>query len=310
MRVHKKPFAVVSLTLLFLVGLGLLAPQIPLLAGESGYDIVIVAGQSNAVGRGTGPFDDRFASTNIDARIQQLGRIGAENMQVIPIGYVSQGVKYDGLQHWGFGDSEDRRTRMGFALSFARMYVKKQLAPGRTVLIVPAAYGGTTIARWVNDSAELPLYSDMVARTQAALALPGENRLVAFLWSQGEQDVLNNTDPSVYRQKLIELFARLRTDLPQTRPYPIVAGRFVPTWLATSTQKENIEKVILRAVRADLFAGMVSVQGLTSNLDDGVGSDSVHFSAASQVTYGSRFYSAWRALVEPTPYISSAPSEE
>lgn len=271
-------------------------------AAVSGYDIIIIAGQSNAVGQGNGPFSDRNAKAPIDSRIVQIGRIGASNMQVIPVGYREDGILHDGLHHWLV---PERDLLEGFGLTFARLYVRYRLEPGRNVMLIPAGYGGRSIRYWM-DGSSLPLYPDMMDRIAAARALPGDNRIVAFLWQQGASDVVATYEhdpemnPEIYRQDLTEVMGKVRTDLglPQL---PITAGHFVPSWLAgnptRSAIKHQFEQVITDVMSAIGSARVVSSNGLTSNADIGVPTGTGHFNAASQVIFGQRYYKSWSNIV-------------
>lgn len=277
----------------------------------SGYDIVVVAGQSNASGKGVGPFD-RLNPALLADNVVQIGRYGASNLQIVPVGYWKAGTLYDGLQFWT-GAEDD--TEMGFALSFAQNYVKNgQLGDGRQLLIVPAAHGGTSILRWLerDDRHEMPgdretLYDDMIDRVNFVKSLPGDSRVVAFLWQQGENDVLRTEkgDPqmsaTIYQADLAEFFARVRTDMAASPQFPILAGLMVPHWLADDGTgfaiKHEIEAGIGKVTKAEGFAATVPSKRLTSNAQIGHprGGD-LHFNAQSQMELGLRYFRGWLSL--------------
>lgn len=278
-----------------------------------GYDIVIVAGQSNAEGRGLGEFTDSLEKGWIDDSIVQIGRFGESNMQVIPVGSIAADrIKYDGLHFWDASNATD--TKMGFALSFARQYVKRgDLEEGRKVLIIPAAQGGTSITKWLekDEGQKEFLYQDMIDRFEVAKNLPGEHRVVAFFWQQGEKDVSKTLIDSetmsgdIYEQYLRELFKKVREDISITGndAYPILAGFMVPGWRAdnerASKAKDDIQKAIGNAIRDEGFASLVSSNALLSNVEAGASEDDfIHFSAQSQVNLGYRYYSRWAKIME------------
>ncbi|HET6379402.1 MAG TPA: sialate O-acetylesterase [Methylocella sp.] len=286
-------------------------------ASPPGYDIIIVAGQSNAVGVGLGPFTDPLESELIDGKILQIGRVGPDNMRLIPVGNVVNGIKFDGLQHWG---AHHGATANGFALFFARHYVREELAPSRSVVIIPAARGGTSILEWLGEGAPnhkasppLPLYPDMIARVRAALALPGENRVVAFLWHQGEADANLSSIPSaqnatgmtprVYEEDLSRLIKKIRKDIPGA--YPIVMGTLTPDWIPRGPNgaeiKAQIEQAIRNVAAHEEMAGVASSAGLLSNYAAGASPSpvqKVHFSAAAAVELGRRYYETWKHIKE------------
>lgn len=277
---------------------------------EGGYDIIIVAGQSNAVGAGQGAFTDPKASTKLDTKIFQLGRNGKDDLKVIPATATRSGNTYDVLQHWMV--SEDwytRSTRMGFAIPFARRYAEEQLTEGRKVLIIPAAYGGTSILKWngeVNHPVTTPvaLLTDMQNRINVAMKLPGDNRVVAFLWHQGETDVILSTQwktmtPEYYESKLSSLLAKVRLDNAESGSFPMIGGMFVPEWPSNWAEhekltpaKHSIEQVIRSVFTGLTQGGVVESTGLSWNIP----TDQVHFSSASQVILGGRYYQKWKEL--------------
>lgn len=275
------------------------------LSAEPGFDIVIDAGQSNANTVGAGPWTDPYYSEAIDARIRQIGRHADQNMQVTAVGEWIGGVKHDGLQNWRW---EPGRIGKGFVLSFARRYVAEgHLARGRTLLIIPAAHGGTSILEWLgelerSDNSAL-LYSDMISRVRRALALPGENRIVSFHWSQGEADVgriaRGLLTVAQFTQKIKRLLNRVRRDLPQDPLFPIIVTKFVPVWNPSpqTTIKADVERVLQVVSRNyDPLGDFAPTTGLISNYEAGYGSkeENVHFSAQSMVTLGGRkHYARW-----------------
>jgi hypothetical protein len=260
------------------------------LAAE-GYDIVIIAGQSNATDRGDGAFTPSFPGQ--DARIRQIGRFGDDDMQVVAVGRLHDGIVWGGLQHW---TDKPKRYFMGFALPFARIYARRQLAPNRTVLIVPAAKGGTSIRSWLGESGQpsLDIYPDMLARVQRAKSQPGRNRIVAFLWHQGEADLMAGMAPKTYREKRIEFFSRVRSDIPGA--YPILTAKFTAAWLAGDPLKRAFERAIGAATEQDGLGRVVSRAGLLSNGEVLGNDDIIHFSAQANQTLGSRLFSAWASI--------------
>jgi len=108
----------------------------------TGYDVFVIAGQSNAVGVGAGPYVDVLKSKSLDAKIFQLGRYGTDNKKIIP--------GQDVLQHFSY---TPRTTTIGFGMAFARRYAR-WMDKNRKVLLIPAAMGGTSVLQWLG---ELPL---------------------------------------------------------------------------------------------------------------------------------------------------------
>jgi hypothetical protein len=83
--------------------------------------------------------------------------------------------------------------------------------------------------------------------------------------------------------------------------YPIVAGKLAPSWLSGSTKlalKNQIEAAIVRVLSADAKGGVVSSGSLQANYPSFTSEtgEANHFTSASQVTLGARYYGLWRQL--------------
>lgn len=313
----------------------------------TGYDIIVVAGQSNSVGQGRGSFTDPDADTATDSRIVQLSRGGngitsasggsacsTVDKVLTSIGKLIGGTLYDGLQHWG---AHCRTASLGFGLSFARAYVREELAPGRKVLIVPAGYGGTSIVQWQPGADKMDpgntnnLYQDMKQRVQAALAQPGDNRVVAFLWSQGESDALSMSGTGLgkypgmtqpqFVANLENLFSAVRADVPAAKPFPILTTRLAPNWsqwttcntdgtvrryIDIATGKSLANDAISSVAGEGRFAPAAAIDSTGLGNENDVCDQVIpgnmanpHFDAAAQVTLGKRFLASWKTASTP-----------
>ncbi len=104
------------------------------------------------------------------------------------------------------------------ALSFARR-IEQATPPGRTVLIVACAMGGTRLvgddAEWnpagsVNDGGTL--YQRMVEMAQDAVARTPGSRVCGLIWGQGESDRSSTMD-TAYPPAFQAMLSALRSDL-------------------------------------------------------------------------------------------------
>mgnify|MGYP001407519227 CR=1 FL=1 len=294
---------------------------------DPGYDIIVVGGQSNAVGFGFGEHSDAYASASRDAKIFQLSRStplnSHEDLKVIPA--------HETLDHWGAW-SADSTSPVGFGMGFARRYVQTYLneSSERKVLVIPAAYGGTYSYEWDEeiDPLELargepkPLLKDLLTRIQFALVLEGEggkklnNRIVALLWAQGESDVAcfsENSDchslvpsPEAWMKRTEEMVMKLRSSFP-SHQFPFLLAGFVPSWRGWPWQVASGQNHIdsFKALREKVGevipnAAYVPTTGLISNAEAGVrANDEVHFSAESQAGLAHRMYSKFLRLKAP-----------
>lgn len=142
----------------------------------SGWHIHVYAGQSNETENGLGPCGD---TTNAyDSRIFQVGRVGGDNMKIVPA--------VRPLDYWSGGGGR------GAGLSRARLYIQNgHLPDGYNLLIIPAAKGGTSVLYWDGTAPDPDgddLWGDMIARTNIGLALTNAT-VTMFVWRQIETDV-------------------------------------------------------------------------------------------------------------------------
>ncbi len=245
---------------------------------KKSFDIIIQAGQSNSEGYGFGDVDNAYEPNtavwylNNDFTISQA----AEKV-------VNNGVQSN------------------FALSFARCYINKNLlSEERELLILRCAVGGTGFLdnRWgLSDD----LYQKMMDMISTALALNPSNRLVAFLWHQGETDALNNADFDTHYNNLSTLLNQV-TKTFNYPDLPFIAGDFVWDW------KQNnlaICEPVIRAIKTvcdeHKNGRFVESNGLKSNDQELTtphpmgwdGTDVIHFSRPSLYELGIRYFDAF-----------------
>jgi hypothetical protein len=279
-------------------------------SSQPGYDIIIIAGQSNAVGYGCGPYTD--VSKSEDGRILQVD----PSNNVIP----ASDPLYFNPGH---------ANLVGMGMTFARQYAQ-QLPANRKIIIVPTAFGGTSVLEWDNrdDGIDFTgttpfqadstfLYDRLIARTRAALAYGGtQNRVTAILWHQGENDyaaikntgagwsAMHNWMPSiaVYQSHLENTLNLFRRSLSNGASVPIVVGHLGGFWARQNGADPG------GAVLSDFNRGIsavsaripnsaaVSAAGLTSDAEAGCSADTAHFSAASEVELGKRYFASYMNL--------------
>lgn len=177
------------------------------------YDVVLLAGQSNMQGRGAPPIErdpvpgvNQFPSAHRD-----------------DAGFIVPAI--DPLQHPG-SMFEDRPHSL--AIPFGRSWRERN--PGRRVLLVPAAYGGSGFTTtsgahwdWEQPTVGTPLAQMAVAQTRDAIAAAGPNaRLAGILWHQGEAD---SSMGAAYAEKLDGLITWFRSELGDV---PVVVGQMSP----------------------------------------------------------------------------------
>jgi hypothetical protein len=235
------------------------------------YDIILVAGQSNAYGVGHGDGeryveDDRIVMLNDDYTISTAAE------------------RVVGEDTWN-----------NFSLFFAKAYVEAgKLEEGRTVLLLNMAVGGTGFKdnRW-NPGDDL--FARMIRTAHAVLSLHPDNRIVSVLWHQGETDAVLDSTYREYYDDLHDMIVSLRAFL-SLDGIPFIAGDFVPAWKEEAKSTDPIDEVInaARQVLADLpVTGFVETDGLSSNLGD-----SIHFSRAANIELGQRYFDLYLTLID------------
>ncbi len=243
-------------------------PDAPPPPPSAGYDVFLLAGQSNMVGRGS-PFSATLDAT--DSMAFQWGRFGANNGRIIPA--------TARLEH----NDSARLDRVGLGLSFAKAYLQAT-GRARRVLLVPTARGGTGFAanEWNPGDA---LFEDAVARANAAMRSHPDNRFLGILWHQGEADV-GRLSTAAYAAALDRLIYRFRGRITGAATAPVVVGEFCPDWRPTGSAAAVTTALRATPMRVP-FAAVAPAMGLRGNAGD-----TIHFDAAAMRAYGPRYATA------------------
>lgn len=243
---------------------------------RAGYDVVLLIGQSNMSGYGA-YIVPGFDTT--DPRIQQWSRSDAIVLAVDPLDHP---------------DAPFNVGRIGPGMTFARNYLK-DLPAARKVLLVPAAFAGTSFsaARW-NPGDDL--FEAALRRANAAVATDAAgNCLAAVLWSQGESDVGVMTGPA-YQAVLDRMITTLRRRLDADAggaAVPFILGQFSPDWIGPTptADQQAILSVINDTPKRIALTAVASTAGLKSNVTQGL-NGAIHLDAASHRIYGVRYRDA------------------
>ncbi|MCL2884163.1 MAG: sialate O-acetylesterase [Oscillospiraceae bacterium] len=245
--------------------------------GAEAFDIVIQAGQSNSDGTGYGGAAEPFAPYGDIWHLENDGRA----CFVTP---AREEVRGNDI-HAHFG------------LTFAKAYIDAgRLGPGRRVLIVRSAVGGTGFSdgRWgpMDD-----LFLRMMDMTDTALRLNSANRAVALLWHQGETDAEHGAEEEYYFAHLSALVAAVR-ELCGAPGLPFVAGDFVRDW---KLKHADICAPVIAATRrvcAEENARFAELGDLPSNNEVLHNGDDIHFSREAQYAIGQRYFKKWEEIAE------------
>ncbi|WP_143155618.1 hypothetical protein [Ornithinibacillus halophilus] len=182
------------------------------------YAVVVVAGQSNAVGYDESPVEYRDGY-QLNSRVKQLGFNGDSNLKVIDLNHCAE--DFQDMTAFSHPSSPERLGTKGMHLPLGNLLLD-HIPDEYDVLIIPAAFGGTgfttgvtgtydeTNMKPVNDSNEArikwsstsPFYLAMRDRLRYALDLNDVSIFLGVVWVQGEQDAL---DPATHFTEFKEM---------------------------------------------------------------------------------------------------------
>ena len=254
------------------------------------FDIVIEGGQSNAEGTGYG---DVAVSYKPSEKVCYL----YDKRQ---IELCETGLKTTGLPNEPFAievakeKEENGNIRGDFSLSFAENYIKnKMLAHDRKLLIVRSAVGGTGFYKghWGKHDY---LYMRMLAMIEYALSLNSENRVVGFLWHQGEHDAFEGNSAENYHQQLTEMINGVREKFGNI---PFIAGEFVHDWTSKNFEICIPILSVIRKVVAEVGnSAFVETSDLFSNNQKLGNGDDIHFCREALYDLGERYFREYALL--------------
>lgn len=251
-------------------------------------DIIIQGGQSNAEGYGTGPAEQEFVP-----REDILYLLDRRTVDGLP-----RGIAFSGEKEFYIEPAQEHLELYGlcsdFALTFAERYIQKgHLQPGRKLLIVRTAVGGTSFAaeQWgINN----PLHTRLMEMTHYAQNLHHSNKVVGFLWHQGESDAERSCTTQAHKNQLKAMLDEVRG---RYGNIPFIAGDFVQEWKNSHISiAEPVIKAIRQVVNESSNAAFVETVGLLSNNQKVGNGDDIHFCRQALQELGLRYYAAFDRL--------------
>ena len=256
------------------------------------YDIFIEAGQSNCEGYGHGPVPEEYVP---DPRILYL-----KSQKTLPAAPAVE--DYDLLDPFEICIAEERPDPnhpgdkiSDFGLRFAQRYVEEGfLEPGRKVLIVRAAVGGTGFLKHFWQVGDF-LYERMLRLIDAAIGLEKDYRIVGLLWHQGEHEAAFLNDPQIYHSQLKAVLesVRQRCHVPNL---PIICGGFCKEWADKNQPACDEIMAVIRNVAGELGGFYVETLDLQSNNQKTGDGDEIHFCREALQELGNRYFDAWKRL--------------
>ncbi len=271
---------------------------------ENKYDIIVLAGQSNAEGNGVGKTTEELFLDDVYEVVDENPCYIYDEPEKSVWGLLKISVPtVSKLQNFSIRKNAEGIDCQSFSTFFANEYIKAGLLEkDRKILIVKTACGGAGFAKkqWGIGN---PLHERMISLIDSALSYGKDSRIVAFLWHQGEHDAYENasfTDKERYDFYYDNFLSTCKfvRDRYNKFSFPIIAGEFVNDWASKYQRQcdvvENATKDVLKTLG---YSDFVSSEGLKSNDQDIKNGDDIHFSALSCIELGKRYFEKYKNLV-------------
>jgi|GEM_PF-1496691 hypothetical protein len=144
-----------------------------------------------------------------------------------------------------------------------------------------------------------------------------KNRIVAFLWHQGESDANQNMGTEKYKQVWTKLINYIGREVKGFNPNqtPIFIGQMVPSWIkATGNKANDIDRAhkLLASERKNTYfisATKPTELGLDDEKGTGFDDNLVHYSATSQRQLGKRYFNKYQQLINTNIIKKLNPSD-
>jgi hypothetical protein len=262
-----------------------------IVAQDSLLNIVIVAGQSNAM--------------NWHADAQQIDSTSSN--QSIPF-YYHSGLPPDRGFDVPFNATSDSnwvnlsyQSQQPFIKFFPNFFgpeitLANELSkPIPNLAVFKSAYGGSNLALdWQKGSTSgNQLYDTMLGQFKHATALLDSSnvqyKVVGLFWMQGESDAANQTYANNYESNLKNLIQNIRADVGKPS-LSVVLGRIGAQLPSPYDFKETVRTAQLKVAEDDALVSWVSID------DQPLDTDDIHLLADGVKVLGERMANAWLNL--------------
>ena len=284
------------------------------------FDVYILAGQSNADGRGleSDILDSPLLDNPSNAIISYLnpaetvngvsdGDVSSNGFQNLAAGFsVAPGERVESVAQQAISGNgvPSGDNYFGLELSFANAI---GAATGSTndVAIIKVTRGGTNLRNdWRAPTAEDPtggfLYEALIGHVNESLdqltADGDQANVQGFLWHQGESDSGNSTRIDNYPGLFTDLVDGVRDNFGDD--IPVVLGELAPNRGGNTVQFNNTIQTLDDPNSSAFISGVsvVSSAGLTTPAND-----LTHFDANGQIGLGERYASTLASTAVPEP---------
>ena len=228
--------------------------------------VFILAGQSNMAGRGLVEPED----TIINTRILSIDAGGNLIYAQEPLHFY-----------------EPTMTGLDCGVAFGRTLLKT-LPRSVSVLIIPAAVGGSSIEQWLGDSTYRNVR--LLTNFREKVAIGRKYGIIkGVLWHQGESDA-NKKNIPFYADRLRTLFTLFRSTI-QNSTLPILLGE-LGSYSAAKEDWNSINQAIRKYSAGDPYTAVIP----TGDFQDK--GDHIHFNSQGQRELGQRFATAYIELMK------------
>ena len=265
------------------------------------FDIIVVAGQSNAEGNGVS-FDNKPMIISDAYEIIDKNKYGMKLKVdgsyddldfVYPVEIIIRELQERKV---------DKFYNSDLSLSFVKKYQNSRyFSQNRKILVIKTGYGGSGFA-FDQHGVGNPLYLRMLDMINKGLSLNEDNRIVAFLWHQGEHDAFENANFTYqerydyYYSNLLKEFLAIKEEYKQFS-FPIIAGGLCRDWKKRyRTESEAVEKATIDVCEKIGNAMFVRADDLPSNEEAIHNGDLDHFCKESILVLGERYFDAFASL--------------
>lgn len=264
------------------------------------FDIIVVAGQSNAEGCGLGNEKLIYKkSENIYQLIDCNNYSYIENNGSYKLNLVLPIEMNFCVAEERF-DLTERKNRSAFCDTFVKLYEKKYLHDNRKILLIRGAINGSGFSRneWGKDGV---LYNRLKDVIDFSLSANEKNRLVVLLWHQGEHDATEQPQLSYnqrfeyYKQHLGEMLTDFSKRYGEN--IPIIAGQYSHILLKKEKTQYlaiiNATKEVFKTIK---FGGIAKSSGIKVNCEVVHDTDMYHFDRKSNIKFGKRYFNIYKRL--------------
>lgn len=240
------------------------------------YPIVLLAGQSNALGYGnTGP-----------APYTPTWRVQIWNEDKWAFEFMNPGVNTGGLLH---------PTAWGPEVGFANRWLADH--PNGILWLGKVARGSTPLEAdsqldW-SPTVRGEMYDDATEVARHMRSNLGRDRLNAVLWMQGESDATELQSAMNYHRNLTDLITAAKRDWMNDPHGAFVLGRISDSpSLPYNYEVRSAQWLVLQEQHPSVGGSVMSFR----TIGFGMQPDGIHYSESGHVALGSAFYDNWLML--------------